>query len=66
MGTVTKALTLLDHFTLARPLIGLSEVARLAGVNKATAFRLLSELQSAGFVEQAGSAREYLPHWLSL
>ncbi|NBR88557.1 MAG: IclR family transcriptional regulator [Rhodobacteraceae bacterium] len=59
MGTVTKALTLLDHFTLARPLIGLSEMARLAGVNKATAFRLLTELQNAGFVEQAGSAREY-------
>jgi DNA-binding IclR family transcriptional regulator len=59
MGTVTKALTLLDHFTLARPMIGLSDMARLAGVNKATAYRLLAELQAAGFVEQAGSAREY-------
>ena len=59
MGTVTKALSLLDHFIPARPTIGLSEMARLAGVNKATAYRLLSELQDAGFVEQAGAAREY-------
>lgn len=59
MGTVAKALSLLDHFIPARPLIGLSDMARLAGVNKATAYRLLSELQEAGFVEQAGAAREY-------
>ncbi len=59
MGTVAKALSLLDHFIPARPLIGLSDMARLAGVNKATAYRLLSELQAAGFVEQAGAAREY-------
>jgi DNA-binding IclR family transcriptional regulator len=59
LGTVTKALTLLDHFTPARPQIGLSDMARLAGLNKATTHRLLAELQSAGFVEQVGPAREY-------
>lgn len=59
MGTVTKALSLLDHFIPVRPTIGLSDMARLAGVNKATAYRLLSELQDAGFVEQTGAAREY-------
>ena len=59
MGTVAKALSLLDHFTRARSEVGLSEMARLSGLNKATAFRLLGELQQAGFVEQTGSGREY-------
>lgn len=59
MPTVTKALSLLQHFSRARPLIGLSEMARLSGLNKATAHRMLGELQAAGFVEQAGAVREY-------
>lgn len=59
MGTVGKALELLDYFTRARPQIGLSDFARLSGLNKATCHRLLTELQEFGFVEQAGLAREY-------
>jgi DNA-binding IclR family transcriptional regulator len=59
MGTVTKALELLDLFSRARPLIGLSDLARLAELNKATCFRLLTELANYGLVEQVGSAREY-------
>lgn len=59
MGTVTKALSLLDHFSRARPLIGLSDMARLSGMNKATVFRMLGELQHAGLVEQVGTGREY-------
>lgn len=54
MGTVSKALSLLTNFNQSRTEIGLSEIARLAGVNKATAYRLLTELQEGGFVEQAG------------
>ena len=59
MGTVSKALELLDYFTRTRSLIGLSELARLADLNKATCFRLLTELAENGFVEQIGSGREY-------
>jgi len=59
MGTVSKALSLLTLFSRSRDKIGLSEVARLSGMNKATAHRLLSELQIGGFVEQVGSGREY-------
>jgi DNA-binding IclR family transcriptional regulator len=59
MGTVSKALELLDHFTRARPLIGLSDLARLADLNKATCFRLISELAAHGMVEQVGTGREY-------
>lgn len=59
MGTVSKALSLLNFFNRACPAIGLSELARLSGLNKATVHRLLTELQVQGFVEQAGSGREY-------
>lgn len=59
MGTVSKALELLDYFTRSQPLIGLSDLARQAGLNKATCFRLLTELADSGFVEQIGTGREY-------
>jgi DNA-binding IclR family transcriptional regulator len=59
MGTVSKALELLDYFTKSRPLIGLSDLARLADLNKATCFRLLTELSENGFVEQIGTGREF-------
>ncbi len=59
MGTVAKALSLLDLFSHARAEIGLSDIARLSGMNKATVYRLLSELQQQGFVEQTGAERAY-------
>ncbi len=59
MGTVGKALDLLDFFTRAQPQQGLSQLARASGVNKATCYRLLTELESRGLVEQTGPAREY-------
>jgi len=59
MGTVTKALSLLDHFSHQRREIGLSELARLSGMNKATVFRHLSEMQAQGFVEQTAAGRLY-------
>jgi DNA-binding IclR family transcriptional regulator len=59
MGTVAKALSLLDFFNRSRSRIGLSDMARLSGLNKATVHRLLGELQAQGFVEQIGSGREY-------
>jgi len=59
MGTTTKALSLLGFFSRARPEIGLSELARLAGINKATTHRLLGELAQHGFVEQIEASRAY-------
>ena len=59
MGTTSKALTLLDFFTRARPQVGLSDLARLSGVNKATCFRLMTELVDHGLAEQLGDSREY-------
>jgi len=59
MGTVTKALSLLKLFNQNRPKIGLSDITRLSGMNKATVYRMLSELQAQGFVEQVGNDRAY-------
>lgn len=59
MGTVGKALDLLDLFTRSEPSLGLSQLARASGLNKATCHRLLTELASRGLLEQVGSAREY-------
>lgn len=59
MGTVSKALSLMGYFSRVRAQIGLSEMTRLSGMNKATVYRLLCELAEQGFVEQIGSGREY-------
>lgn len=59
MTTVLKALQLLDLFTRSRPQIGLSELARLAGLNKATCFRLMRDLCDSGLAEQIEVSREY-------
>ncbi|MCB1341157.1 MAG: IclR family transcriptional regulator [Pseudooceanicola sp.] len=59
MGTVSKALSLLGYFDQTRTAVGLSDFARLSGLNKATAYRMLSELQEQGFVEQTGAGRAY-------
>lgn len=59
MGTVSKALSLLSLFSHGRLEIGLSDLTRLSGMNKATVYRLMTELQQAGFVEQVGGDRAY-------
>ena len=59
MGTVGKALDLLDLFSRSQPQLGLSQLARASGLNKATCHRLLTELESRGLLEQTGPAREY-------
>lgn len=59
MGTVSKALSLIGLFDRAHPRIGLSELTRQSGMNKATVYRLLTELAAHGFVEQVGTSREY-------
>lgn len=59
MGTVSKALSLLSYFAPDRTEIGLSDLTRLSGMNKATVYRLMAELQDSGFVEQGDGDRAY-------
>lgn len=58
-STVVKALALLDHFSEEEPEIGLSELARRSGIDKATVHRMLAAMSDSGLVEQRGSARAY-------
>jgi DNA-binding IclR family transcriptional regulator len=52
--SVTKALQLLDTFRTHGPTLGVSQISRLAGIPKSTAFRLLAYLEQSGFVERDG------------
>ncbi len=59
MQTVDKALRLLDYFTPQRPEIGLSELARLAGYDKAAARRFLVALKRHDFIDQNPESKRY-------
>ncbi|WP_194287189.1 IclR family transcriptional regulator [Tritonibacter aquimaris] len=59
MGTALNALKMLDYFSNARPEIGLSQFARLSGLNKATALRHLRALEEFGLVEQNPMTKSY-------
>jgi DNA-binding IclR family transcriptional regulator len=59
MSSAAKALGLLPHFSIARPEIGLSQLCRIAGRDKATTYRHLQALETAGFIEQNPQTRQY-------
>lgn len=59
MSTVGKALSLLDSLSQLDNDSGLTDIARLCGLDKATARRLLVELEKYGFVEQDPESRKY-------
>ena len=59
MSTVSKAVSLLELFTLHEPEIGLSDLARRAGLDKATARRLLIALAGHRLIEQEPRSRRY-------
>ncbi|TGU94960.1 IclR family transcriptional regulator [Mesorhizobium sp. M00.F.Ca.ET.151.01.1.1] len=59
MSTVGKAISLLELFTVAEPELGLSDLARRSGFDKATTRRLLVALTGHGLVEQDAATRHY-------
>jgi DNA-binding IclR family transcriptional regulator len=54
IGSVARALSLLDELLDAEQGLGVNELARRIGVNASTASRLLATLESAGFVQRDG------------
>jgi len=59
IGTISKALELLNHFSRTRPEIGLGEFVKLSGRDKATTHRHLVELAANGYLEQHPNTRAY-------
>ena len=59
MSSTAKALSLLSHFSSVRPEIGLSQMCRIAGRDKATTYRHLQALETAGFIEQNPATKHY-------
>lgn len=57
--SVQRALDLLEVFLVHGPEIGLSQIAELLNMNKATAYRLLSTLEERGFVRRSHGSRKY-------
>ncbi len=56
---VRRALALLKAFAEAEPELGLSHLAKKAGLNRTTAYRLLTALESEGFVVRHGEGDGY-------
>ena len=59
MKTVDKALKVLDQFSVSKQEIGLSEMSRMAGLDKAATRRLLVALIKHNFIEQSQETKRY-------
>lgn len=59
MSSTSKALELLSYFSVARPEIGLSQMCKIAGRDKATTYRYLQALETNGLIEQNTATRQY-------
>ncbi|MEH6522933.1 IclR family transcriptional regulator [Sulfitobacter sp.] len=59
MSSAAKTLGLLAYFSPTRPEIGLSQLCKLAGRDKATTYRHLQALEDTGFVEQNPATKQY-------
>jgi DNA-binding IclR family transcriptional regulator len=59
MGTISKALNLLNYFSESTPELGLMDFTKLSGQDKATVHRHLSEMARNGFLEQNPGNRKY-------
>src|SRR5262245_17383988 len=56
---VMRAITLLKVFTETHPVWSLAELTKYSGLNKTTAFRLLSALESEGLIMRNSDTETY-------
>lgn len=58
---LTRGLETLSLFSAERPSLSLSQIVELLQLNKSTTYRVLSTLESAGYLEQDKVTRHYRP-----
>lgn len=59
--SLARGLAILGLFNAERSWLGLSEIAALTGLNRATALRLVSTLSELGFLERSAATKKYRP-----
>lgn len=59
MKSVDRALGVLRYFTVSEPELGLAEITRRAGLDKATVHRILTALARNGLLEQVSVTKKY-------
>lgn len=59
MKSVDRALSILRHFTVVQPELGLTEVTRQTELEKATVHRILTALTRNGLLEQSSASKKY-------
>lgn len=57
--SLERGLAILSSFTPARPLLGISELARVVELSRSTAHRYVSTLAELGYLEQDAESRRY-------
>jgi IclR family pca regulon transcriptional regulator len=57
--SLKRGLAILSSFTTARPLLGVSELAREVGLNRSTTHRYVATLAALGYLEQDAATRRY-------
>jgi IclR family pca regulon transcriptional regulator len=57
--SLERGLAILSSFTPARPLLGVSELARLLGLSRSTTHRYIATLTSLGYLRPDGDTRKY-------
>lgn len=59
MKSVDRALGVLRYFTVSEPELGLAEITRRSGLDKATVYRILTALSRNGLLEQIPATKKY-------
>jgi IclR family acetate operon transcriptional repressor len=57
--SVLRALDILGAFTVERPVLGVSEIASILGLNRTTVHRLLTTLENRGVVQRVPQGQKY-------
>ena len=62
INSVDKAVTILNCFSVEKPVQGVGEIGQITGFTPSTVSRLLSTLESRGVVEKADGYGKYREH----